>query len=283
MKLLKSTVLATGFTYLEGPRWRDGKLWFSDMFGKRVYCMDPSGNMRSVVDVPDRPSGLGFDPDGNLLVVSMQDHTLYRVENGSLTKRACLGDFCLGEINDMVVDKMGRAYIGCFGFDLFSDEDYRDANLILVHPDGQVQVVAEDLAFPNGSVLMNDDRLLVIAESYGNCLTAFDVCHDGRLHNRRMFADLGDYDPDGICLDQGSGVWVSAFERGEFIRVLEGGEITHKIVVKDRFAVACQLGGDDGRTLFCLTCTRPWESVCSGTSQAQIETARVEIPSAGSP
>jgi len=146
-----------------------------------------------------------------------------------------------------------------------------------------VRVVAEELAFPNGTVILPGGEVLVVAESFGHSLTAFDIAPDGTLSNRREFAGLGEYDPDGICLDQEGAIWVSAFDHGEFLRVLEGGTITHRIHLEDRHAVACQLGGSDGRTLFCLTCEGTWEEICAGKSRARVEVATVDVSGAGSP
>ena len=279
----KTDVLAHGFVFLEGPRWCDGRLWISDIFGGQVFTVDPDGEVESVVEVPGRPSGLGFLPDGTPLIVSMKDQRVLRLENGELVCHADLGPLVTGDANDMVVDAQGRAYVGNTGFDLFGGADFRNANMVLVTPVGEVQVVAEDMAFPNGTVILAGGEVLVVAETFEHRLTAFDVASDGTLSNRREFAGLGEYRPDGICLDQEGGIWVSAFNLGEYLRVLEGGTITHRIDVGDRHAVACQLGGSDGRTLFCLTMEGTWEDICAGTSRARVEVATVEVSGAGSP
>jgi sugar lactone lactonase YvrE len=185
--------------------------------------------------------------------------------------------------NDMVVDRLGRAYIGNFGYDIMAGADYEPANLVLVLPTGEARVVAEDLAFPNGAVILDGGETLVVAESVGGRLTAFDIVTDGSLSGRRVYADLGDQTPDGICLDQEGGIWVSSFEHDVYLRVLEGGEVTDRVPVPGRRAVACQLGGADGRTLFCLTCEVTWEEICAGGARARVETARVAVPGAGSP
>ena len=279
----ETEVLADGFEYLEGPRWRDGRLWMSDMFGGQVFTVGADGGVETVVEVPSKPSGLGFLPDGTPLIVSMKDRRLLRLENGELVCHAELGSLVTGDTNDMVVDERGRAYVGNFGFDLWGGADFRNANIIMVTPAGGVQVVAEELAFPNGVVISSGGEALIVAETFKHKLTAFDIASDGTLSNRREFADLGDYGPDGICLDQEGAIWVSAFNHGEYLRVLEGGAITHRIDVADRHAVACQLGGNDGRTLFCLTCEGAWEEICAGKSRARVEVATVDIPGVGSP
>ena len=279
----KTEVLADKFEFLEGPRWRNGQLWMSDMFAGCVYTVDLDGGVETVAKVPHKPSGLGFLPDGTLLIVSMKDRCLLRLEADELVCHADLGALLTGDANDMVVDALGRAYVGNFGFDLFGGADFQNANMVMVDPAGEVQVVAEKLAFPNGTVILPGGEVLVVAETFGHRLTAFDVAPDGTLSNRREFANLGEYGPDGICLDQEGAIWVSAFDHGEFLRVVEGGNITHRIKLTDRHAVACQLGGFDGCTLFCLTCEGAWEDICFGKSSARVEIAAVDIAGAGSP
>ena len=279
----KTETLAEGFGFLEGPRWRDGRLWMSDFIRSKVFTLGPDGDVEPVVEVPGSPSGLGFLPDGTPLIVSMKDRRVLRLEDGGLVCHAELGPLVTGETNDMVVDAEGRAYVGNFGFDLFGGADYRTANLVMVSPAGEAQVVAEEVDFPNGTVILPGGDVLVVAETFGHKLTAFDVASDGTLSNRRMFADLGEYGPDGICLDQEGAIWVSAFDHGVFMRVLEGGTVTHRLEVTGRHAVACQLGGSDGRTLFCLTCEGTWEEICAGEGRARVEVTTVDIPGAGSP
>ena len=280
---MKTEVLAEGFGFLEGPRWHNGRLWMSDMDRGKVFTLGLDGGVETVVEVPGQPSGLGFLPDGRPLIVSMKDRRLLRLEGGNLVCHAELGPLVTGATNDMVVDTQGRAYVGNFGFDLIAGADFRAANIVMVSPAGEAQVVAEEVDFPNGTVILPGGEVLVVAETFGHRLTAFDVASDGTLSNRREFADLGEYGPDGICLDQEGAIWVSAFNHGEFLRVLEGGTITHRIDRTDRHAVACQLGGSDGCTLFCLTCEGTWEEICAGQSRARVEVATVDIPGAGSP
>jgi sugar lactone lactonase YvrE len=279
----KTETLAEGFGFLEGPRWRDGRLWMSDMDRGKVFTLGPDGGIEPVVEVPGQPSGLGFLPDGTPLIVSMKDRRLLRLEGGNLVCHAELGPLVTGVINDMVVDTQGRAYVGNFGFDLMAGADFRPANLVMVAAAGEAQVVAEELDFPNGTVILPGGEVLVVAETFGHRLTAFDIALDGTLSNRRVFADLGDHGPDGICLDQEGAIWVSVFEHDVFLRVLEGGTVTHRVDVADRRAVACQLGGTDGRTLFCLTCEGTWEEICAGEAHARVEVTTVDIPGAGSP
>ena len=284
MSNFSPAVLADGFIFLEGPRWHDGELWFSDMWDHKIKRVSPGGEITTVATVPERPSGLGFLPDGTLLIVSMGNRTLYRLENGALVEHAVLGDTVSGDVNDMVVDDAGRAYVGHFGYDIINHEEPRNAELVMIEPDGSFRVVAEDLAFPNGMVLNNNGAGLVVAETFGNRLTAFDRAPDGSLHNRRVFADLGEYTPDGICLDVEGGIWVASFMTGDFIRVVEGGEVTDKFRVDPgKAAVACQLGGPDNRTLYCLTFEGEIADIAKLERRGRIETVTVDIPGAGSP
>ena len=276
-------LLIDGFRFLEGPRWRDGRLWMSDMGGGKVYTVSATGEVALVAEVPGDPSGLGFLPDGTPLIVSMRDRRLLRLEAGRLVCHADLAPLVGEKPNDMVVDQLGRAYVGNFGYDICAGAAFKPANLVVVLQGGEARVVAEDLAFPNGAVILDGGETLVVAESLANRLTAFDIASDGSLSNRRLYADLGDQDPDGICLDRDGGIWVSSFDHDVYLRVLDGGEVTDRVPVPGRRAVACQLGGADGRTLFCLTCETSWEEVCAGGGRSRVETARVAVPGAGSP
>lgn len=276
-------VLAEGFKYLEGPRWHDGRLWMSDQFGQKVHTINLDGKVETIVEVPQRPSGLGFMPEGTPLIASMRDRCLLRLEDGNLIPHAELASLVTGDINDMVVDAKGWAYVGNFGFDLWGGANYRNANLVMVSPAGEAQIVVEEIEFPNGTVILPGGEVMILAESWGHRLTAFNINSDGTLSNRRVFADLGEYGPDGICLDQEGAIWVSAFNHCTYLRVLEGGTITHRIDTGDRHAVACQLGGGDGCTLFCLTAEGNFGDVAAGRSHARVELATVDVPGAGSP
>ena len=280
---LTPQLLADGFVFLEGPRWHDGKLWVSDMFAEKVLTVDARGNTELVATVPQRPSGLGFLPDGRLLIVSMHDKKLLRQDPNGLAEVADVSALVRGDINDMVVDAQGRSYIGSFGYDLMGGEEARPANIVMVTPDGQARVVADGLSFPNGSVISPDGSTFIVAESFANRLTAFGIADDGSLSDRRVFAQLGEATPDGICLDAEGAVWVSSFGSGEFIRVKDGGEVTHRVAVPDKRAVACMLGGEGRRTLFMLTAATSVEELAQGKSAAAIETVQVEVPGAGLP
>ncbi len=281
------SVLLDGLVFPECPRWRQGKLWFSDMGGHNVLTVDAMG--RSEVMAPvQRPAGLGFLPDGRLLMVSEADPFLRRLDPDGLHTVADLGSLGSVVLNDMVVDREGRAYIGDDAFDMAAGTPPRPGRLILVTPDGNPRVVAEGLSFPNGMVITPEGRSLIAAETIGRCLTAFDVALDGSLTGRRLFADLGVIGPsgllpDGICLDAEGAVWVASLATSEFVRVREGGEVTQRVPVPGKWAVACTLGGEDRRTLFLCTARTTPQDLAQGKSVGSIETMRVDVPGAGLP
>lgn len=284
MKTYTPTVLtAEGIIFPEGPRWHAGKLWFSDIYGERVMTVDAQGRLEKVVSVPTRPSGIGFDTRGRALIVSMRDRRLLRLGDGRLETFADMSGLMAGDANDMVVDPDGRAFVGNFGFDLFGGAEPRPSNLVCVDPDGRARVVAEDLAFPNGAVITPDRKTLIVAETFGGLLTAFNLKPDGSLSGRRFFAHLGDRQPDGICLDAEGAVWTSCFGQDEFICVWEGGDVAARVAVPGRRAVACMLGGEDRKTLFLLTAETTVEDLSQGKSKGRIEIARVDVPGAGYP
>ena len=280
MRTLKT--LTEGLLFPEGPRWHEGKLFFSDMHDRKVKTVDLSGRTEVVCEVPNRPSGLGWLPDGRMLVVSMTDRKLLRLENGSLKEHADLSRLAPCDCNDMVVDAKGRAYVGNFGFDLHKREKPRPTNLILAAPDGQVRVVAENLMFPNGTVITPDGKTLIVGESFGTRLSAFDVAPDGSLSNQREWANTAPFVPDGICLDAEGAIWVSAATGSTVIRVKEGGEITEQFkFATDTFA--CMLGGPNRRTLFVLTAESSDPEQCRANPTGRIEITEVEVPGAGLP
>ncbi len=274
--------LADGLCFPEGPRWHDGKLFFSDMHDNKVKTVDLAGRLAVVCEVSNQPSGLGWLPDGRMLVVSMTDRKLLRLENGALKPHADLSALAPFHCNDMVVDANGRAYVGNFGFDLHKGETPRSTTMVMATPDGKARIVAEDLMFPNGAVITPDGRTLIVGESFGSRLTAFDISTDGSLSNRREWANIAPYVPDGICLDAEGAIWVASPTRSEVIRVKQGGEITDHIkVATDTFA--CMLGGADRRTLFVLTSETSDPAKCRSNPSGRIEITQVEVPGAGLP
>ena len=278
---MNTKVLFDGGAFLEGPRWRDGKLWFSDMHCRRILTVDLDGNSETIERVPNRPSGLGWLPDGRLLVVSMQDRRLLRLESTGFVEHADMSGYAEHACNDMVVDAIGRAYVGHFGFDHFDHRDFRPASILLAEPDGRVRVVADDLEFPNGTVIADDGSTLIVGETYGRRLTAFDIDSNGSLGRRRTWAAL-DMAPDGICLDVEGCIWVASPTERAVVRVREGGKISRRIDV-GRKAIACMLGGSDGLMLFILTSQTTHPERALAMRSARIETVRVEVPAAGLP
>lgn len=277
------TVLLDGLMFPEGPRWHDGRLWFSDMHAHEVVAVDLAGRRETIVTVPHQPSGLGWLPDGRLLVVSMVDRRLLRLDPQGLTEVADLSPLAAFHCNDMVVDSKGRAYIGNFGFDLYSGEGPKPANLVMVTPEGDARVVARDLLFPNGAVITPDGRTLILAETFARRLTAFDIEPDGSLSNRRVWAQL-DVPPDGICLDAQQCIWVAVPIRpGGFLRVAEGGQVQERIDLTDRGGFACMLGGLDRRTLFMLEAFDSNPATIKGPGNGRIRIVEVDVAGAGLP
>lgn len=243
--------LVTGLAFPEAPRWHDGALWFSDFHDRRVQRVSASGELTTVLALDDQPSGLGWLPGGELLVVGMLQRRLLRLGRDGLQVAADLSAFAPAPCNDMLVDAAGRAWVGNFGFDLHLRAPFAPTVLLLVTPDGRVRVAAEDLHFPNGMALSPDGRTLLVAESYAKRLTAFDVGADGTLSGRRTWARFEEKGvaPDGICLDAEGAVWMASPVSREVLRVREGGAITHRVPTGEQ-ATACAIGGSDGRTLY---------------------------------
>jgi sugar lactone lactonase YvrE len=275
-------VLVDGLTFPEGPRWHDGRLWFSDFYSHRVLAADRTGRLETIVEVPQRPSGLGWTRDGKLLVVSMLDRRLLRLDGGRLAVVADLSALATGPCNDMVVDGHGRAWVGNFGFDRHRGEAQRTTCIVRVDPDGKATKAADDLLFPNGTVITPDGKTLIVGETFAHRLTAFDVAADGTLSHRRAWAQIEGCYPDGICLDADGAIWVSDPFGHRLVRVFEGGRITREIDLAPRGAYACILGGTDRRTLFVCTNSGSGPSMAD-KRDGRIEILRVEAPGAGWP
>jgi len=280
---LKPDLLVDGLKFGEGPRWRDGRLWYSDFYAHHVRTVDLSGKVETIVEVPNQPSGLGWDMDGALLIVSMLDRKLLRFADGKLSEHADLSDRVAAPCNDMVVDGKGRAYVGNFGFERHKGQEPCTTTMWRVDPDGGIHAAADELMFPNGTVITPDGRTLIVGETFASRLTAFDVAEDGSLSNRRLWAEMQDIGvPDGICLDTEGAIWV-ADPRGKRVqRILEGGRVTADIPLGDRGAYACMLGGPDLKHLFIIT------NIDSGDAAAKagvgrVEVVAVDVPGAGWP
>jgi sugar lactone lactonase YvrE len=285
----KTTVLVDTLRFPECPRWHEGKLWCSDFFAQRVVQVDLQGNVQAVVELPDIPTGLGWTPDGRLLVVAGGNRRLLRLEDEELVEVADLSGLVSYPCNELVVDGQGRAYIGNIGFDFGNPEaEPQLAPILLVTPEGNVRVVADGLAFPNGMVITPDGQTLIVAESYAARLTAFALEPDGSLSPGRVWAQFenpGDFSegqitPDGICLDAEGAVWVASPNTRDVLRVREGAEIIHRIPL-DTIPLACMLGGSDRRTLFIAT-TESLDPT-DRSARGRIETICVDVPGAELP
>lgn len=270
--------LAEGFCFGESPRWFEGLLWFSDMLGEAVHAVNLQGDRTTLALPGHHPSGLGFRPDGSLVIVSGVHRRLLRYDGYNVETIADLRDLVPADLGDMVIDDVGRAFVG---------SQAREGGVIArIDLDGSVAIVAEKLDFPNGMVITPDRTTLIVAESTGRRLTAFTIDADGSLDARRIFAEGLDGPPDGICLDAEGGVWVAMTLARTFERIVEGGgkgEVTDRIDMGDRTAIACTLGGPQRRTLFLLSSTDAYPQRLIGTKQSRVEAMTVDVPGAGLP
>jgi sugar lactone lactonase YvrE len=265
----------------ECPRWHAGAWWFSDMHGQRVYRVRGDHTLETVLQLDDRPAGLAFSGD-SMYVVSMTKRALLEVRNGAIVRRIELGGHAPSHCNDMVMDQRQRAYIGNFGFDFEAHEAARATCLLMVQADGRISAVAHDLMFPNGTVLSEDGSTLIVAESYGNRLTSFAVADDGSLSGRETFASFDKRTPDGICLDAAGAVWMASPPTREVLRVEKGGRVTH-VIKTPVHALACMLGGDDGRTLFICSAPLARPEKTRAARAGRIDMVQVDVPHAGRP
>ncbi len=273
-----------GLAFGEGPRWRDGALWFSDMHAHQVVRMTPDGVRSTAAEFDGPVSGLGWLSDGRMLVVSMADKRVLRQEaDGRFVLHADLSDIATGLANDMVVDAHDNAFVGNFGFSLHPMGEVTPARLARIAANGAVSTAAEDLMFPNGAVITPDGGTLIVGESFARILTAFDLAADGALSNRRVWATLpGNALPDGICLDSEGAIWLASPSTSEVLRVREGGEVLARVPT-EQLAIACMLGGDDRRTLYILTAASTDPAVCRADRTARVLALHVDAPGAGRP
>ncbi len=292
------TTLVDGLSFAECPRWRNGRLYVSDRYTRRILAISANGGGETYARTPGLPAGIGFLPDGRLLIASMRERKVLRRErDGSIVEHVDLATLVPGELNDMLVDHEGRAWVGNFGFDLFGGAPASATVLISVAPDGTAAIAAHDLAFPNGAVLTQDGRTLIIAETMANRLTSFTVSN-GVLTNRRIWAAFGnppattdvarimdeaDVVPDGICADAEGAVWVADVMKQRLVRVAEGGAILDELNTNGLCAFACMLGGDDGRTLFACVAPTLNHTEAARHHRSAILFTRVAVPHAGLP
>jgi len=278
-------ILLTGLVFGEQPRWHEGRLWFSDWGTQEVIAADLQGNGEVILEAPSFPCCVDWLPDGRLLLVSARDGLLLRWgTDGSL---ATHGDLTAASDpppgNELVVDGRGNAYVNGPGFDMMAGAKFAPGGVALVTPDGSARQVADGIAFPNGMLVTPDNSTLIVADSYGKCLTAFDIAPDGSLSNRRAWADLKDGVPDGICLDADNAVWYGDVPNRRCVRVAEGGEVLETIEL-DRGCFACALGGADRRTLFMMA--TEWngpENMFSEPRTGQVLTVRAPAAGVGWP
>ncbi len=293
------SVLLEGRSFLESPRWYDGALWLSDFYTGEVLRLDAEGTATVVARVPEQPSGLGWLPDGRLLIVSMRDRRVLRQEaDGRLVTHADLSAYASGHTNDMVVDAQGRAWVGNFGFDLMGGAPAHTADLVRVDPDGSVHLAARDLYFPNGSMISADGRTLLVGETMGNRISAFDIAADGTLGPRRDWAHfgplptLGDIPsvlgqlvaaPDGATLDAEGCIWFADAIGHRVVRMAPGGEIVDSLSTGEQGVFACMLGGPDGCTLYLCVAPDFHEPLRKAAREAALWSTRVRAPHAGRP
>lgn len=289
--MIDTTILVAGLYFGEGPRWHDGRLWFSDFYAHAVKSVDESGVLRTELQLDDQPSGLGWLPDGRLLVVAMKERAVKRLDASGLVVHADLSLLTAHLCNDMVVDALGTAWVGNFGFDLDEElrtrglevlNDHPSTNLVRVDADGSVHLAARDMHFPNGSVITPDGKTLIVAETLAGCLTAFTIAGDRSLTHRRIWAPLPGVAPDGICLDENLQVWVANALGPEVLLVAEGGEIVNRIATSQH-CYACMLGGHDGKTLFAVTATTSDGVEAASAATGKLEMVRVDAARAGWP
>jgi sugar lactone lactonase YvrE len=294
--------LFEGGAYFECPRWHDGRWWAADFYRRAVYRYDADGTETTVLEVPNQPSGLGWLPDGDLLVVSMKDRRVVRraASDGSVTEHADVSALTTGHLNDMVVDAAGRAYAGCFGFDLMGGAPPAPGVIVRIDPDGHAEVAADDLWFPNGTVISEDGGTLIVAETFAARFTAFAIGADGTLTDRRVWAQPGPlpepaedalemlgattFAPDGCALDAEGHIWVANSLGAAVLRIAPDGSVSGEAPLPEGLtAFACGLGGEDGREL--VVCAAPdfFEEARAATREGVLLRGRVDVPHSGRP
>jgi len=274
--------LLSGRAFVESPRWHKGRLWFSDWLTHEIVSVDLSGKSDVMFRVASFPFSIDWLPNGRLVATS-GTQLLCEQPDGSLATYADLSSVCKKGLNEIVVDGRGNIYVNDVGFDLMSGEKFAPGMIVLLAPNGTTRQVADGIAFPNGMAVTPDNSTLIVAESYGKKLTAFDIKPDGGVSNRRVWADLGNGVPDGICIDADNAVWYGDVPNKRCVRVHEGGEVL-QVINLDRGCFACILGGADGTTLFMMAAE--WHGVSKMTDGArtgQVVTVEAPAPGAGWP
>jgi sugar lactone lactonase YvrE len=277
MTAISPRLLADGFMFLEAPKWRDGILWVSDVFAHDIHALSEDGRRMRRISVPNRPSGLGFLSDGMLIVASAKDRKLMQLDGERLSDYADLSRHAAGWVNDFAVDPHDRIFVGDFGYDFAGGEPPRPTHIHRVDPSGRISSVAGGVEFPNGSAVIDGGRTLIVAETWACRITAFDIDPEGELSNRRVFADLGHRQPDGLCADAEGALWVGIYNTGEFVRVEAGGGITD-IIKFDGSGISCTLGGQSGGTLFLTAFLGTEADMSAGKRSSAVYAVEVDVP-----
>ena len=278
----KASVFIEDLAFPEGPRWHQGRFWFTDQHDRKVYSVHVDGVLETIAETADLPGGLCWLPDGTLLVVYMTQRKLMRIESQSLTEYANLSSLASFHCNDVVADKHGNVYAGNFGFDLHGGETEREAEIVRITPEGSTELFAAEVVFPNGSVITPDDKTLLVAETFAHRISGFRFDNQGRMASRFIWADLNQATPDGICLDEEGAVWVASPGTKELFRFKQGGEIVAQCETQGT-PYACMLGGNNRRTLYICTSETDDPEEAKRLKSGRIECVQVASPGVGLP
>ena len=273
--------LIGGIDFGEGPRWHNGRLWYSDFHQKTVYSVNLNGERSVEFTLDDQPSGLGWMPDGSMLVVSMVNRQVLRVSSDGVSVHADLSELATWHCNDMVVSSSGHAYVGNFGFDLDNRTEFCKTVIVHVTPEGDTSVGADGLSFPNGSVITPDEKTLIVGETFGGCYTSFSINEDGSLSDPSLWAEVPGMFPDGCTMDAEETIWFADASTPRVVRVAKGGKILDEVETP-QIPFACMLGGEDGKTLFILTADSSGPNQ-AGSGSGNIWTHNVDVAKAGLP
>lgn len=282
LRLEDFTVVADGLSWPESPRWRDGELWFSDVHNFRLMKITARGELHQVADVPGRPAGLGFMPDGRPLLATALDRRLWWVDDGRLRPAADLSSVATGLLNDMVVDAQGRAWVGDTGFDLASSEPERPGRLFVWTPGGALREAVAPVRFPNGLAFAPDGATLHLAETFGRCVSVFSVGDDGGLSRRRDPLALEER-PDGLCLDAEGALWVALLWQRELQRITPDGAVTHRVRFGTERVISCVIAGPERRTLYVGSADIDESDRSNVRRRGRIRKIELAVPGAGVP
>jgi sugar lactone lactonase YvrE len=278
---LKPFVEGIGFG--EGPRWHEDALWLSDIVGRQVLRIGGDARIEVVLQTPGEPSGLGWLPDGGLLVVQMDEHEVWVQQQGKLRRYSATAPISRAKLNDMVVDRNGRAWVSNLGFD-YEREPPQTTSLVCIDPGGRAWIAAEELWCPNGMAIDENGQTLFVGQSAAREVLEFEIGADGALRNRRVFGTLPEGAvSDGICVDQAQALWIASPTTREFLRMERGGRITHRVPTGERHAIACVLGGSGRRTLYCVTAATMSLRAAHGTRNGRVEQVAAPVAGAGVP